>query len=367
MLHSAPKFLPADLGEVVDYRKSGLSLNHVVGCPLNCGYCVRHIFNNFEMKRPHLVLDDEAAVSKLTSHWAFRRDTTPIQIFNRATDPFLPGVKAHLFRTLCLLDAMKLRNHVLVITRWKVSPEDVRQLEALVNLRVTVLVTWSGIKDQRIEPVDSLIAEQSLAVLAEHANRTKRILYWRPIVAGLNDGEDDIARAVELSRLACATVFTGLFHRAEIRSYLRSTGVEDLYRDTPRRKIMPRKVERRILEAFNGKRLFRKTSCGIAFAHGVPDWNGHYGIDHICDICPANQVAICGSAHRVPDRTTVEALANAAGLSSADLEINSSHLTIADSTEQQRYFIQHSLGFQVHDTSMPHLPERHGRAEEGWE
>jgi uncharacterized Fe-S cluster-containing radical SAM superfamily protein len=58
---------------VVHYRKSGLSLNHIVGCPLDCGYCVRHLFQNFEMKRPHLVMDDRAAVDALIGHWAFRK------------------------------------------------------------------------------------------------------------------------------------------------------------------------------------------------------------------------------------------------------------------------------------------------------
>ncbi len=28
--------------EVVEYRKSGLSLNHILGCPLDCAYCIRH-------------------------------------------------------------------------------------------------------------------------------------------------------------------------------------------------------------------------------------------------------------------------------------------------------------------------------------
>src|SRR5690606_29144532 len=145
-----------------EYRKSGLSLNHVVGCPLDCGYCVRHLFSNYEMKRPHLVMEDVEAVEQLTTHWAFRPGVTPIQLFNRATDPFLPGVKEHLFATLAELDGRGLTNQVLVITRWKVEPADVDRLEMLKGLRVTVLVTWSGIEDLRIEPVDSTIAERSL-------------------------------------------------------------------------------------------------------------------------------------------------------------------------------------------------------------
>ena len=43
-LRPAPSDLPQTLREVIEYRKSGLSLNHVVGCPLDCGYCVRHLF-----------------------------------------------------------------------------------------------------------------------------------------------------------------------------------------------------------------------------------------------------------------------------------------------------------------------------------
>jgi hypothetical protein len=30
------------IAQIIGNRKSGLSLNHIVGCTLNCGYCVRH-------------------------------------------------------------------------------------------------------------------------------------------------------------------------------------------------------------------------------------------------------------------------------------------------------------------------------------
>lgn len=366
-MRPAPADLPASLANVVEYRKSGLSLNHIVGCPLDCGYCVRHLFDNFGMKQPRLVMDDATAVQALIDHWAFRADRTPIQIFNRATDPFLHKVKDHLHYTLRLLDERGLSNPVLIITRWRIDEADVAALEALSNLRVTVLVTWSGISDPRIEPVDSRVAEASLEVLARHAARTKRVLYWRPVVAGLNDTDEHIQRASALSRLADATVFTGLFHREEIRAYLRSAGVEDLYAQAPRRKIMPREVERRILSAFNGRPIFRKTSCGVAYAHRIADYNGHYGIEQICDICPSSQQAICADAHRRPELSEAATLAKIAGLDPDRLEIGAGQIFVSDSAEQQRYFIQHSLGFQVHDRSHPHLPGRHGRAEEGWQ
>lgn len=89
------RFLNPSLNSIIAYRKSGLSLNHIIGCSLDCAYCVRHFFDNYEMKEPHLLCSDEEAVRQLVNHAFFIPDVTPIQIFNRATDPFLPTVKKH--------------------------------------------------------------------------------------------------------------------------------------------------------------------------------------------------------------------------------------------------------------------------------
>lgn len=366
VLRFVPEDVTPSLRQIVDYRKSGLSLNHVVGCPLDCGYCVRHLFSNFEMKKPHLVVEDAPAVEKLVSHWAFQPDVTPIQIFNRATDPFLPGVKDHLFRTLEDLDRRGLKNPVLVITRWHVERADVLRLERLSNVRLTVLVTWSGIEDRRLEPVDSAIAETSLEVLSSTAERVKSILYWRPVIAGINDGARHLAKARDISGLADATVFSGLFHREEIRAYLRSTGASDAYPDVARRKILPRETEERVLSAMEGRPLFRKTSCGVAFAHRTTDYNGHFGLGDVCDICPESQVARCAASHRTPSREAVLALARRSGLEIAEVAIDERRVEVHGSTEEQRYFMQHALNYQVHDQALPHFPNRHGRAEVGW-
>jgi DNA repair photolyase len=121
-----------ELRDPIEYRKSGLSLNHIVGCPLDCAYCVRHIFSNFEMKAPRALMSDESAVDALLVHRYFQRHVTPLQLFNRATDPLLPTVKPHTFRVLQLLDRNGLTNHVLVITRWRVSEQDCEVLNSLV-------------------------------------------------------------------------------------------------------------------------------------------------------------------------------------------------------------------------------------------
>jgi DNA repair photolyase len=361
-----PVDLHPALADPVDYRKSGLSLNHIVGCPLDCGYCVRHLFGNFDMKRPHLLMSDEAAVERLVSHWAFQPGRTPIQVFNRATDPFLPGVKEHLFRTLELLDARGLSNHVLVITRWRVDAEDVERLNGFKAIRVTLLVTWSGIDDRRLEPVDSAIAERSLKTAHSGAKRLRVILYWRPLIAGINDDDASVARAHLLSAYAHATAFTGLFYRSEIKAHLEATGLAETYPDIARRKILPKTIEERVVAAFAGTPLFRKTSCAVSYVHRLPDFNGHYGIREICSICPSDQQERCRRAHFRPDEALVRQLAVQAGLQPTGIYVDERRVEVEGSREQQRYFLQHALNYQVHDRAHPHLPYRHGRADIGW-
>ena len=363
------------LAEVIEYRKSGLSLNHIVGCPLECGYCVRHLFDNFDMKTPKRLMTDEAAVAALVSHPYFRPHRTPIQLFNRATDPMLPVVKPHLFAVLRDLDDRGLTNHVLVITRWRVSAEDCAVLNSYTNLRLTVLVTHSGIDDPAIEPVNSTYAADSLRMLYEHADRYRTVLYWRPIVPGLNDSDEHIERARELSLHAHATVFTGLFFRDEIRAYYEAHGLPTPYDATARRKIMPELAEQRITEAYASRNepggapwgtLFLKTSCGVAYAHGEADYNGHFGIEELCRSCPPEQIALCKGAWARPDLAEVTRQARALG-AIGDVEINDRAIVVEGLDEPPRYYLQHGFGYQCHDRAKPHFPRRHGRAPIGWE
>jgi DNA repair photolyase len=363
--------LPQRAREVVEYRKSGLSLNHIQGCPLDCAYCVRHTYGLWDQRQPRALMPDAEAVERLVGHRYFRPDVTPVQVLNRATDPFLPSVRPHTLAVLADLDGRGLRNHVLVITRHQMKAADIGRLNQLVNLKVTLLFTYSGIEDTRIEPYPSAVAAGSLMLMSASARRRYRtILYWRPLVPGLNDTDGDLERALALSRLADATVFTGLFYRDQIAAYYRASGLPEPYEGTARRKIVPETLEQRVLAAFAGSAsLFRKTSCAVSYVHGLPDYNGHYGIGELCDICPAAQVSRCRSAHRVPSasqiRQAARALPETQGMQVAAVSERAAIVSgLAD--EQPRYYLQHALGFQVHDVRHPHHPRRHGRADIGW-
>jgi DNA repair photolyase len=363
--------LPERARDVVEYRKSGLSLNHIQGCPLDCAYCIRHTYGLWDQRQPRALMSDAEAVAELAGHRYFQPHVTPVQVFNRATDPFLPSVRPHTFAVLEDLDARELTNHVLVITRHQMKPEDIERLSGLQHVKLTLLFTYSGIDDTRIEPYPSSVAAESLKLMSAPTPRPYRtILYWRPLVPGLNDSDEHLDAAYELSQYADATVFTGLFYRNQIAAYYQANGLPEPYGDTARRKIVPETLERRVLWAFSdSSSLFRKTSCAVSYAHGLPDYNGHVGIRELCDICPLSQLELCEGAHRVPTaeriRQVAAVLPEARDLVVVDITERAA-VVAGLAAEQPRYYLQHALGFQVHDVRHPHVERRHGRADIGW-
>ena len=69
--------------------------------------------------------------------------------------------------------------------------EDMAVLEQLRHVRLTLLFTYSGITDPRVEPVaKSDITVSSITRACEEKDRTKVVLYWRPIVPGWNDAPE---------------------------------------------------------------------------------------------------------------------------------------------------------------------------------
>lgn len=282
-------------------------------------------------------------------------------------------VKADTLAVLEDLDARGLTNHVLVITRHKVSAEHCRRMNALRHLKLTLLFTYSGIEDTRIEPFPSSVAAESMTRATELAEFYRTVFYWRPLVPGLNDSPEHLATGVRLSARAHAAVFTGLFYRAEIADYYKASGLPEPYEADARRKIVPETLEGRVLDAFASSPVagtpFRKTSCAVSFAHNVPDYNGHYGIRELCDICPISQLGICEQAHHQPTAQIVRAAAarlpEAAGLEIVDID-ERAVIVRGLEHEQPRYYLQHALGYQVHDERHPHHRGLHGRADTGW-
>ncbi|WP_047891744.1 hypothetical protein [Micromonospora sp. RV43] len=354
------------IAQYIGYRKSGLSLNHIVGCPLDCGYCVRHFWGNFDDKTPHLLVTTEKAIQDLIDHPHFRPHVTPLQLFNKATDPMLPGVKPHLMQVLRALDARGFTNHVLIITRFKVTAADMAALEELQHLKVTLLFTYSGIQDDRVEPITkSAITINSIYTAMAHKKRTGVVLYWRPIVPGWNTDPATIAHVLEVAGDVDAAVFTGYYHKEENAQYLRALGVPVPYEnDFARRKTLPAEIDALVVNAWRDSGittpLFRKTSCGVAFVHGTADYNGHWGVRELCDICPEAQKQRCRDDYSEPTQDDVRGAMQMFDFDAPFL-IEPGHVWTHGLNEQQRYALQHSLHHQFWDSKQPHFPGAHGR------
>jgi hypothetical protein len=108
----------------------------------------------------------------------------------------------------------------------------------------------------------------------------------------------------------------------------------------------------------------------VSYAHGLPDYNGHVGIGELCDICPARQFDLCTQANQVPTARHIREFARALP-EARDLQVvgitKRTAVVAGLPDEQPRYYLQHALGFQVHDMRHPHHAQRHGRADIGWE
>jgi len=101
-----------NLVDPVGYRKSGLSLNHIIGCPLDCNYCVRHLYGNFDQRTPQALMSDEEAFQRFINHRYFQPHITPIELFNGRPTRCSPRSKIiPTIYCVCLMRLAKLANH----------------------------------------------------------------------------------------------------------------------------------------------------------------------------------------------------------------------------------------------------------------
>jgi hypothetical protein len=135
--------------------------------------------------------------------------------------------------------------------------------------------------------------------------------------------------------------------------------------DYNRRKTMPADLDHAIVAAWRASGistpLFRKTSCGVAYAHGLPDYNGHWGVRELCDICPAARQRRCADDHHQPTAADMDQVLAQLGYRT-DYLIEDGHVWTHGLGEQRRYAVQHTLRFQIWELDQPHFMHAHGRS-----
>lgn len=289
--------------KVIDYRRTGISLNHIIGCPLNCAYCVRHFWGNFTMKEPHLLCTDEEAVKELLRNKFFIKDRIPIQFLHKATDPFLPGVKEHMFCVLEMLEKMHIKNVVMLITRYKITKRDIEKLERFCNIRIVVFFTYSGIKNNNIEPISTMNNIDDLINCIQLSKKVKFIQYWRPLVYGWNDSEEIIKDVLKYSKFFDAIVIKGLRHKKENDDYFQEKNISIYHKYGQYKKILDKDILERVYKIHKDMGInipiFQKTSCAIAHLFEFGDYNMQIkeGID--CYNCSIAQQDRCNKMERI--------------------------------------------------------------------
>ena len=306
------------------------------------------------------------------SHRYFQPHLTPIQLFNRATDPFLPAVRPHTFTVLEDLDQRGLTNHVLVITRCPMKTKERRAAERTEDLKVTLLFTYSGYRGSAFEPYPSTVAANSLGFMSAITSRRYRtVLYWRPLVPGLNDSPEHLDRAFELHGTPTPRCLPACFTVTRSPSITGLTGLPEPYDEPPAARSCPRRLSGGCCRLFAASTsLFRKTSCAVSLrprSAGLQRAHRDPGDCATSVHWPSS--TCCRQAHlRADCRHCVEvanALPEARDLAVVDITERAAIVTGLGS-EQPRYYLQHALGFQVHDVRYPHRTRQHGRADVGW-
>jgi hypothetical protein len=195
-----------------------LILNPVLGCSFGCAYCFRADEQEsnvdwFLNGRPTQVISEEAVVERLAEHPLFIPGTTQLGLHTATTEPFLPQVKESTFRLLELLDRRGWGNDVMIITKHYLTAEDAARLASYTSVRLLIFLTYNaapvemetmggspGFRERRFETVDHLARYPHISV--GH--------YYRPIVPGWNDSDEQIADALSYGDRLGLSVIGGL-------------------------------------------------------------------------------------------------------------------------------------------------------------
>lgn len=339
---------------IVDYRRTGISLNHIIGCPMDCAYCVRHFWGNFDMKQPHMLCSDEDAIELLISDERFIPNEIPIQFLHKATDPFLPSVKEHTFRVIKKLDELNFRNVVMLITRFSVTEDDLKFLNSLQSIQPCIFITYSGITDTNIEPIAlSGMFETTVQTMKKRSldSRCKFVQYWRPIVKDWNDDDNTILRVLSYSDLFDAIVIKGLRHKKENDLYFTKKGIKINHQYGDYKKWFEHDSIQRIMNLHASCKIktpiFTKTSCAISYVCGRADYNLQCLQKTDCRNCSEAQKKNCQSNIKNVNESNLVTALSKIGKPNIQYDIFSDHVEVEGIDNDDKNYLIHALKFCV--------------------
>ncbi len=332
----------------IEYLKSALSINTAIGCSLGCSYCV---VGEIARKSPKRILTPEELVSDLINNRLFVPHITPLAINNK-TDPFLGFVKEDTFEILELLQKNGFRNKRIIISRLALSEKDLKELERL-NESTYFITSYSHLRF----PIEKSNSENQLTSFRTLKNREKvnSLHYWRPLIKGLNDGEESIKRVLENVVESCdGSILSGLRITSGIKERMENYGADLTGWDgDANHKYLPLEVQEKILiirdRLFAGYPLYRHTSCGLSSLVSSSDYGFNFlrGHPHCIESCSN----VC-SLRKKPQRSEIDFYLGLVNLEMG-YRIQEKGIYIeGELTQEEKSFLAHTLKFPIKATKI---------------
>lgn len=196
----------------ISVANSSFSLDPFVGCPAGCAYCVvgssaRDLETSRQVgdivpREPHRLFAGQELVEALVAHPGFIPNKSVISIGTGSTESLLKQTERETWAIISSIAARGLRNPLWIVTKLGL-PEDLKslwvgRLKEVVSegIPVIISITYSAApewmepyKGPRFRGVAEL---RSVGVRVSH--------HYRPILRGINDGDEHIQRALEASK-----------------------------------------------------------------------------------------------------------------------------------------------------------------------
>lgn len=274
-MHRVDEYAP------IQHTRGILQLNPFLGCTCGCLYCFRNddeggLGDFYFGNKPVQFLSVEECVDQMENHKWFIPNVTQIGINTASTDAFLPQVKNVTFQIIDEIVRRGYKNDILLITKMYLTKEDVERLDSYEN-DILLLLTYTANREN-IEPVigKKKFREKQFKEI-EYLNLAKKLKwghYYRPLVEGWNDSEEQIIEALEFGSYSCTSVIGGLKLLTNMKEIVKENNIEmpiGDFKDRSFKYLSPRIVDKiiNIYERKNYKQvLVNDQSCGIAIIKG---------------------------------------------------------------------------------------------------